>query len=95
MNDLLSIYRNRDMFKVGYCDADFAGCSDDRKFTFEGCFFLGNNLISWFSKKQNFVSLSTAEVEYIAAGSACYQFILVKQMIGEYGLSQENMILYQ
>ncbi|KAA0062784.1 putative mitochondrial protein [Cucumis melo var. makuwa] len=35
--------------------------ADDRKSTSGGCFFLGNNLVSWFSKKQNCVSLSTAE----------------------------------
>ncbi|KAA0067192.1 uncharacterized protein E6C27_scaffold38G002760 [Cucumis melo var. makuwa] len=43
--------------------------ADDRKSTSGGCFFLGNNLVSWFSKKQNCVSMSTAEAEYIAAGS--------------------------
>ncbi|XP_050895449.1 uncharacterized mitochondrial protein AtMg00810-like [Lathyrus oleraceus] len=36
---------------VGYCDIDWAGSVDDRKNTSEGSFFLGNNLISWFSKK--------------------------------------------
>ncbi|KAA0035790.1 putative gag-pol polyprotein [Cucumis melo var. makuwa] len=39
----------------------YAGSPDDRKSTSGGCFFVGNNLISWFSKKQNCVSLSTAE----------------------------------
>ncbi|KAL5758467.1 hypothetical protein ACOSP7_021078 [Xanthoceras sorbifolium] len=42
-----------------------------KKSTIGGCFYLGNNLVSWYSKKQNFISLSTAEAEYIAAGSGC------------------------
>ena len=54
-----------------YSDADWVGCIDDRKSTSGGYFYLGNNLVSWMSKKQNLVSLSTAEVEYIAAGSCC------------------------
>ncbi|CAM8968949.1 unnamed protein product [Rhodiola kirilowii] len=58
---------------VGYCDADWTGNAEDRKSTSEGCFFLGNNPVSWFSKKQNSISLSTAEVEYIIAGSCSTQ----------------------
>ncbi|XP_058775626.1 secreted RxLR effector protein 161-like [Vicia villosa] len=60
---------------LGYCDADWVGCADERMSTSGGCFFLGNNLISWFSKKQNYVSLSTAEAKYIAAGSRCSQLV--------------------
>jgi len=47
---------------IGYCDADWAGGADDRKNTSGGCFFLGNNLVSWFSKKQN--SLSLQQLKY-------------------------------
>ena len=57
------------------------------KNTSEGCFFLGNNLVSWFSKKQNCVSLSTAEAEYIAAGSSCSQMVWMKQMLTEYNVT--------
>ncbi|CAM8880628.1 unnamed protein product [Rhodiola kirilowii] len=43
---------------VGYCDADCARNAEDRKSTSGGCFFLGNNLVSWFSKKQNSIFYS-------------------------------------
>ncbi|KAL0558731.1 hypothetical protein IC582_003313 [Cucumis melo] len=79
---------------VGYCDADWAGSADDLKSTSGGCFFLENNLISWLSKKQNCVSLSTAEAEYIAAGSGCTQLIWMKNMLLEYGFDQDSMTLY-
>ncbi|RVW49846.1 Retrovirus-related Pol polyprotein from transposon RE1 [Vitis vinifera] len=52
-----------------YTDADWAGNVDDRKSTSGGCFYIGNCLVAWMSKKQNSVSLSTAEAEYIATGT--------------------------
>ena len=47
---------------AGYSDADWAGNVDDRKSTLGDCFYVGNNLVSWMSKKQNSISLSIAEV---------------------------------
>jgi len=79
---------------MGYCDADWAGIADDIKSTFGGCFFLGNNLISWFSKKHNCVSLSTVEAEYIAVGSSCSQLVWMKQMLKEYNVEQDVLTLY-
>ena len=79
---------------IGYCDADWVGSADDGKSTSEGYFFMRNNLISWFNKKQNCVSLSTAEVEYIATGSSCSQLLWMKQMLKEYNVEQDVLTLY-
>ena len=46
------------------------------------------------SKKQNFLSLSTAETEYIAAGSCCSQLLWMKNVLTYYGISQDTMVVY-
>ncbi|XP_065633560.1 secreted RxLR effector protein 161-like [Quercus suber] len=79
---------------TGYSDADWAGCIDDRKSTSGGCFYLGNNLVSWMSKKQNSVSLSTAETEYIAAGSCCAQLLWMRKLQHDYGITQDTMCVF-
>ncbi|XP_019179006.1 PREDICTED: uncharacterized protein LOC109174206 [Ipomoea nil] len=63
------------------------GNIDDRKNTSGGCIFIGKNLVSWLNKKQNSISLSIAEEEYIAAGGCCTQLVWTKQMLLDYGLS--------
>jgi hypothetical protein len=47
---------------------------------------LGRSLVSWSSKKQNSVALSTAEAEYILAGSCCAQLLWMKQTLLDYGV---------
>lgn len=59
-------------------DKDEQGCKMDRKSTSGSCQFLGNTLVSWFSKKQHFVAISTMEAEYIVAGSCVTQIISMK-----------------
>ena len=66
---------------LGYSDSDFAGCRVDRKSTSGGCHLLGCSLVSWSSKKQNFVALSITEAEYIAAGACCAQILYMKQSL--------------
>ena len=71
---------------IGYKDSDFAGCKIDRKSTSGSCQFLGRRLVSWYSKKKHSMSTSTAEAEYIAAGSCCAKIILIRNQLRDYGL---------
>ena len=66
----------------------------DRKSTSGTCHFLGYFLVSWFSKKQNSVSLSTTEAEYIAASLVCSQVLWMKQTLKDFGLNYSITIIY-
>ena len=46
------------------------------------------------SKKQNSVSLSTVEAEYIVVGSCCSQLLWMKKVLIDYGISQDTMVVY-
>jgi hypothetical protein len=70
---------------IGYSDANYAGCKIDRKGTSGTCQFLGRSLVSWASKKQNSVALSTAEAEYIIACHCCAQLLWMRQTLRDYG----------
>jgi hypothetical protein len=70
---------------IGYSDANWVGCKIDRKSTSGTCQFLGRSLMSWASKKQNSVALSTAEAEYIAACHCCAQLLWMRQTLRDYG----------
>jgi hypothetical protein len=70
---------------IRYSDTDWAGCKIDRKSTSRTCQFLGRSLVSWASKKQNSVDLSTAEAEYIVVGHCCVQLLWMRQTLRDYG----------
>ena len=86
--------KESNLFLAGYSDSDWADNADDRKSTIGRCFYVGANLVAWMSKKQNSVSLSTAEVEYIAVGSCCSQLLWIKKLLSDYGIPQDTMVVY-
>ncbi|XP_055822164.1 secreted RxLR effector protein 161-like [Solanum dulcamara] len=70
--DLVLFYPSGDSFDlVGYADVDYAGFQVDRKNTSRMAYFLGSCLISWGTKMQNFITLSTTEAEYVIDASCC------------------------
>ena len=66
---------------VGFCDADHAGDRIERKSTSRNYQFLGENLISWASKRQATIVMSTVEAEYISAASCCTKLLWMKHQL--------------
>jgi len=92
--NLVLFYRTGDSFDlIGYVDVDYAGFLIDRKSTSGMAPFLGSTLISWGTKKQNSVALSTAEAEYVDAASCCAQLLWIKQQLEDFGVLTDTIPL--
>jgi hypothetical protein len=78
---------------VGYLNSDYAGCKVGRRSTSGACQLLGRSLVSWSSKKQNRVALSTAEAEYIATNSCCAQILWMKAILNDFEIKFKNVLL--
>jgi hypothetical protein len=65
----------------GFADVDWAGSAVDRKSTSGCCFTLGSAMVSWCSRKQSSVALSTAEEEYIALSVAIREAVWLHKLL--------------
>jgi hypothetical protein len=74
---------NVDLSLQGYVDADWAGSAVDRKSTSSCCFTLGLSMVSWCSRKQSSVSLSTAEAEYIALSVTVHEAVWLRKLLND------------
>ena len=72
----------------GYCDADWAGDTDTRKSTSGYIFKLGGATISWSSKRQAVVALSSTEAEYIALSYAAQEIVWLRNLLSSLGFRQ-------
>jgi hypothetical protein len=66
MHYVLEVHK---LFYKGYVDSDMAGDKDSRRSTTGYVFTIGGTIVSWISKLQKVVALSTIEAEYVA----CYR----------------------
>jgi hypothetical protein len=71
-----------------------AGDKDSRRSTTRYVFTIGGTTVSWISKLQNIVSLSTTKVEYVVAIEASKEMIWLQRFMEELGKKQENSSLY-
>ncbi|KAK6123667.1 hypothetical protein DH2020_042591 [Rehmannia glutinosa] len=83
------LYEKDDECKLlGYSDSDWAGSVDDRKSTSGYIFCLGSKVISWSSRKQKTVALSSSEAEYTAITDAACQAVWLRRLLEDLQLKQ-------
>jgi hypothetical protein len=87
--------RDCDFRLYDYTDSDWDGSASDRKNNSGCCFSLGSSMTLWKSKKQSSISLSTTEVEYIAACStSCESIWLQKLLKGLFDLEMDSTMIF-
>ena len=83
----LLLSSNNDLSLKAFCDSDWAGCPITRRSTTGYCVFLGNSLISWRTKRQRTVSLSSAEAEYRAMTGTCCELTWLQYLFADLHIS--------
>ena len=66
---------------VAYCDSDFGGDKNSRNSVSGFCIYVGSYLVSWRSRSQKSVSLSSTEAEYYAVSEVCTEIIFIKNLL--------------
>ncbi|GJS08694.1 ribonuclease H-like domain-containing protein [Tanacetum coccineum] len=79
----VQLYASSSLSLLGYTDADWAGCPTTRRSTSGYCVFLGNNLISWSSKRQVTLSHSSAEAEYRGVANVVAETAWIRNLLRE------------
>ncbi|XP_039168789.1 uncharacterized mitochondrial protein AtMg00810-like [Eucalyptus grandis] len=78
--------RKCDMRMIAYCDADYATCPMSRRSITGFCIKLGDSLLSWRTKKQPTVSLSSAEAEYRAMAKTTCEIVWLRGLLQDLGV---------
>ena len=66
---------------VAFCDSNFAGDKDNRISVTGFCIYIGKCLISWKSRGQKSMTLSSTEVEYVAVSEVCMEIMFIRQVL--------------
>ena len=77
-------------YLYGYSDADWGGDISTRKSTSGYVFFISGSIVSWASKKQSTVALSSKEAEYMALTQATKEAIWFRRLLQELGFQSQK-----
>lgn len=87
-------FKGKDSVLRGYTDADLSGCKETFKSTSGYIFTVGGTAVSWMSRLQKSVALSTTEAEYMAVAEASKELVWLKDFFEEIGKEQADYSLY-
>ncbi|GJX31264.1 retrovirus-related pol polyprotein from transposon TNT 1-94 [Tanacetum coccineum] len=79
---------------ISFAYADHAGCQDTRRSTSGSMQFLGDRLVSWSSKRQKSIVISSTEAEYVAMSGCCAQILWMRSQLTYYGLGFNKIPMY-
>ncbi|GKC02973.1 ribonuclease H-like domain-containing protein [Tanacetum coccineum] len=79
----LQLLRSTTSQLIAYSDADWAGCPTTNRSTSGYCVFLGDNLLTWSSKRQDTLSRSSAEAEYRGVANAVAETSWIRNLLRE------------
>ncbi|GJZ65321.1 hypothetical protein Tco_0622017 [Tanacetum coccineum] len=85
---------SRYMVEPGYVDSDYAGDLDRSKSTTGYVFTLSDGTISWVSKLQSVVAMSTTKAEYVVAAQASKEVVWLKMLLEELSHEQKKINLF-
>jgi hypothetical protein len=80
---------SEDFRLVGYTDSYCGGIIDESKSTYGYTFHFGIDIVSWASRKQPIVTLSSAKAKYVAATSAACQAVWMRRMVNDFLQEQQ------
>uniref|UniRef100_A0A2N9GY50 Reverse transcriptase Ty1/copia-type domain-containing protein n=1 Tax=Fagus sylvatica TaxID=28930 RepID=A0A2N9GY50_FAGSY len=90
-------YLGGDLRLIGYSDADWASDKDECKSTSGYAFILGGRAVSWCSKKQSCITLSTMESEYVACSAIVQEAVWLRRFLQRLGVTahaEDAVLLY-
>ncbi|GAU45181.1 hypothetical protein TSUD_178740 [Trifolium subterraneum] len=78
---------------IGWTDSDYAGDYDDWKSTSGYVFTIGTGAISWSSKKQPIVTISTTKAEFVSASACACQGIWLRSILNQLNQTKDNVTI--